>query len=212
MTQVEAGKSLIEGSTQADLITLRDGTGSSVSSTRTTSWNGTIAHEFTFSFTSVGFARGFWNAAGEVRITPTLSGGSGLKTSDWKNMLNPPNGVGEISFNSGGTSITGTGSTFTSVNPRNLTTSYQLIVEKSGASYAANRFRVYVKRVNDTTIQFRVEFADLDNPPGFGIDEPVNGTLTSNVQVFNPNGSFTVGGVSYNTVSFSPTGLRTSSL
>jgi hypothetical protein len=127
-------------------------------------------------------------------------------------MLNPPNGVGEISFNSGGTSITGTGSTFTSINPRNLTSTYQLIVERSGASYAANRFRVYVKRVSDTSIQFKVEFADLDAPGGFGIDENVNGTLTSTVQVFNPNGSFTVGGTTYNTVSFSPTGLRITSL
>lgn len=212
MTQVEAGKGLIDGATQADLITLRDGTGTSVSSTRTSSWNGTITHEFTFSLSSTNFARGFFNAGGEVRITPTLSGGSGAKTNDWKNMLNPPNGVGEIAFGRGGVSILGTGSTFTSINPRNLTTSYQTIVQRTGASYAANRFRVYVKRNNDREIQFKVEFSDLDSPGGFGIDENVNGTLTSNVQVFNPNGSFTVGGTSYNTVSFSPTGLRTSSL
>lgn len=214
MTSVEADKFLIADPEQVDLVDLRDGTGSSVNSTRTTNWNGTIAHEFTFTHPSTGQARGFWNAAGQVRITPSLSSATGLKSLDWGNMLNAPNGVGEMTFSRTGVSITGVGSTSgTTITPYNLTTSYQVLLERFGnTDYAANRFRIYCKRNTDTEIQFRVEFADLDSPPGFGIDEPVNGTLSSSVKVYNPNGTFIVNGSTYNTVSFNPTGLRLTTL
>jgi hypothetical protein len=214
MTDVEADKFLIADPGQVDLINLVDGTGTSVNSTRTTNWNGTIAHEFTFRHSSTALARGFWNAGGQVRITPSLSDATGQKSLDWGNMLNAPNGVGELTFSRTGVSITGIGtSSGTSITPANITGTYQTILERFGnTTYAANRFRIYVKRNSDSEIQFKVEFADLDSPPGFGIDESVNGTLSSSAKVYNPNGSFTVGGITYNTVSYSPTGLRITSL
>ena len=213
MTDVEADKFLIADPGQVSLESLRDGTNTSIDSVRTSSWNGTIRHEFTLNFSSTAQARGFWNAAGEIRFLPSLTGGSGTKTSDWRNMINEANGVGNLTFSRTGISKTGpTGSLTTSINPRNLTTSYQVLMQRTGASYTNNRYRLYARRNNNTQYQFRLEFADLDSPGGFGIDENVNGTLSSVIQIYRPNGTMSIGGTNYTTVSFTATGQNTSTL
>lgn len=213
MTEVEADKFLIADPGQVSLESLRDGTNTPIDSTRTSAWNGTIRHEFTVNFSSTAQARGFWNAGGQIRFLPSLTGGSGLKTSDWRNMINEANGVGNLTFSRTGTTKTGpTGTITTSINPRNLTTSYQTVMQRTGASYGNNRYRLYARRNNNTQYQFRLEFADLDSPGGFGIDENVNGTLSSVVQIYRPTGSVNIGGTSYTTVSFTVTGQNTSTL
>lgn len=213
MTSVEADKFLIADPGQVSLESLRDGSNTPIDSYRTSAWNGTRRHEFTVNFTSTAQARGFWNAGGQIRFLPSLTGGSGTKTSDWRNMINEANGVGNLTFSRTGTTKTGpTGTITTSINPRNLTTSYQVLMQRNGASYGNNRYRLYARRNNNTQYQFRLEFADLDSPGGFGIDENVNGNLSSVIQIYRPTGSVSIGGTSYTTVSFSVTGQNTSTL
>jgi len=213
MTDVEADKFLIADPGQVSLESLRDGSNTSIDSVRTSSWNGTRRHEFTLNFTSTAQARGFWNAAGELRFLPSLTGGSGLKTSDWRNIINEPNGVGSLTFSRTGLTKTGPrGSITSSINPRTLTGSYQVVMQANGASYTNNRYRLYARRNTNTQYQFRLEFSDLDSPGGFGIDENVNGTLSSVIQIYRPTGTVSIGGTNYTTVSFTATGQNTSTL
>jgi len=209
MSDVEANRSDIADPDQVSEEVLSDSLGNPVFSQRTSAWNGTIAHEFTLTFGNIAQQRGYWNAAGEIIFSPTLTGGSGTKTGDWRNIIN---GVGVVTFSSNGTSITGSANSVTSVNPRNLTTSYQVLVERTGASYTNNRYRIYAKRNSDSELSFRVEFADLDRPGGFGIDENVNGTIRSDVDLYRPSGNFTVNGTSYSSVNFTVNGLTTRNL
>lgn len=212
MTDVEADKFLIADPGQVDLESIRDGTNTSIDVVRTSAWNGTRYHEFNLTFGSTALGRGFWNAAGEVRFNPSLTGGSGTKTGDWRNMINLPNGVGSLTFSRTGLTKSGPGGSITAgLNPRTLTTSYQVLMEHVGASYAANRYRLSAKK-NGATYTFRLEFADLDSPGGYGIDENVNGTLASSVQIYRPNGSVSIGGTNYNTVTFNPVGQNLQTL
>lgn len=211
MTDVEADKFLIADPGQVDLESIRDGSNTSIDVVRTSAWNGTRYHEFTLTFGNTALGRGFWNAAGEIRFNPSLTGGSGTKTSDWRAMINTPNGVGSMTFSRTGLTKAGSGGSITAgITPRNLTSSYQILMEHTGASYANNRYRLSAKR-SGAVYTFRLEFADLDSPGGYGIDENVNGTLANSMQIYRPNGSVTIGGTAYNTVTFNPVGqnLRT---
>lgn len=213
MTDVEADKFLIADPGQVTLESLRDGTNTPIATSRTSSWNGTIRHEFTVNFTNTAQARGFWNAAGQIRLNPSLTGGSGLKTSDWRNIINDTNGIGDLTFSRTGIAKTGPGGTLTtSITPYNLTSSYQVVMQINGASYGNNRYRLYIRKNSNTQYQFRLEFADLDRPGGFGIDENVNGTIQNSVQIYRPNGTVSIGGTNYNTVSFTATGQNTQTL
>ena len=82
----------------------------------------------------------------------------------------------------------------------------------NGASYGNNRYRLYIRKNSNTQYQFRLEFADLDSPGGFGIDENVNGTIQNSVQIYRPNGTVSIGGTNYTTVSFTATGQNTQTL
>lgn len=210
MTSVEADRFLIADPGQVSEEVLRDSLNNPVFSQRTTAWNGTIAHEFTVNFPSVAQQRGYWNAAGEIIFSPSLTGGSGLKTNDWRNLLTS---IGIITFDRTGPSVTGS-ATLGSVTPYTLTTSHQILVRKfsSNYTYADNRFTLYGRRNNDTQLQFRVEFADLNAPGGFRIDENVNGTIRSDVDIYRPTGTFVVNGTTYTTVTFSLTGQTTTNL
>lgn len=219
MNDVELEKFLV-GTGQITLENLKDGTGTDINSTRTTSWNGTISHEFNVNFADTAARTGYFNAGGEIRFSGSLTGGSGTKTDDWRNMFT---GVGTVTFARNGVTRTGTGTgtSLGSVTPYNLTTSYQLLLQKNGATYLDNRYYIYGKLVGTNTIRFLVQYADLDAggtglPGGTGgpnpIDENVNGTIRSNVSIYRPVGDFTVNGVTYNTVSFTVTGLNISTL
>lgn len=220
MTLVESEYGILDPN-QFSLGNLRDGTNTNITSTRTSAWNGTITHEFQLNFPDAGSRTGYFNAGGDVRMFQNLTGGSGSKTADWRNILN---NAGTIIFSASGTSRLNQGpggSVTASITPYNLTTSYQTIFTISGASYAANRMDVQVK-TSGAALVFRVRFRDLDTggsglPGGtFGpdpVDENVNGTISNTVTVNRPNGSFTVGGDAYDTVNYSYlTGLTTINL
>lgn len=164
---------------------------------RTTAWNGRITQTVVVTFPSADDGRYFFNAGGQIEFSADRSGGSaGLKNVTWTTMLT---NMGVIKMNYTATDSTGTGFT-SSIGWYDLTTSDNLIFEKDAPSgaYAPNKFFIYA-RVNSTSDRrigyFTIHFADDSQAPpslpdpGFGIDENVDGTLTSTVQVYRPSGT-----------------------
>jgi len=164
---------------------------------RTTQWNGRITQTVVVTFPSSDDARYFFNAGGQFEFSADRSGGSaGLKNVTWTTMLT---NMGVIKMNYDATTCTGTGFTST-IGWYDLTTSDNLIFEKDAPSgaYAPNKYFIYA-RVNSTSDRrigyFTIHFADDSAAPpsypdpGWGIDENVDGTLTSTVQVYRPSGT-----------------------
>lgn len=214
MTDIEADKFAVSDPGQVDLEGLVDGTGTNVSRTRITNWNGVIRHDFTVNFASANDRTGFFNAGGEIRLYQSLTGGTGDKTDDWRAILS---NASTLYFTKDGVNTAGDGTISGSYTPYALPgASYNLIYRRDGASYTANSLRIYLRADNTSSLRFRVEFRDDDNPPAaapfFDIDEDVTGTLNSNVDIYRPNGTFTLGGITYDTVSFDVTGTLLSSI
>lgn len=214
MTSIESDQFLIANN-QLVIENIKDGTGTNINSSRSSPWNGTITHEFNVNFQTQSDRTAFFNSGGEIRISANLVGGSGLKTNDWRNILS---NSGTVTFSRTGVSASGTQGTVTSVTPYNLTTSYSNLFTNSGASYISNLFSIAAKRTGTTTLTFRVSFADNDTGTGTGlkgsvpIDEDVDGTISTNISMLRPSGTFEVNEVSYNSVSFEVSGLNLSTL
>lgn len=165
---------------------------------RTTAWNGTIRQTVTITWTTADEARYFFNSGGQIEFSSTRSGGSaGTKNVTWTTILS---NMGTIKFNYTGVSCTGTGDYLGTNGFYEVGTSDELIFEKDApaGAYAPNKYYIYA-RVNSTSdrriLFLTVHWGDdsgkpLSFPdPGFGIDENVDGTLTSNVQVYRASGS-----------------------
>jgi len=166
---------------------------------RTSAWNGTLTHTCTITFSSVDHARYFFNAGGNFQISADRSGGnSGYKNQTWSLMFSQ---MGIISIGANSASVTGSGSV-SSIGYYGLTGSNQLIFRKQAPSgvYAENDYFIYARTASGGAqvileMVFEDEDAgDLNNPspgepPGPPIDENVDGTLTSTVQMFRPSGS-----------------------
>jgi len=80
MLAIEADRFLINDS-QATLD-------AGITSTRTTGWSGNLQHEVEVTFDTADKARHFFNSGGQLRFYSTLSGGTELKTDDWRLILN----------------------------------------------------------------------------------------------------------------------------
>jgi hypothetical protein len=164
---------------------------------RTTPWNGTLVQTVTIDFGSADAARFFFNAGGQVEFSADRSGGTaGLKNVTWSTMLT---NMGTIAFNYTRTTCTGTGNTST-IGFYDLTESFNLIFQKDTptGTYAPNKYYIYARvpsAANRRLVEFKIHFADesLKPPsfpdPGFGIDEDIDGTLISYVQVYRASGS-----------------------
>jgi hypothetical protein len=165
------------------------------SSTRTTSWNGTLTHTIqvvgnTSGSGSAANMRYFFNAGGSIKFSATITGynesGTNQKGWTWDQMLQ---GMGTVTFNYNATSAaSGTGS---GIGWYNLTTSDQVIYTKNApaGSYSSNLYRISARRdASSTLIIFTIQFQDNagTNPL---IDENISGTLTSTVKNFRPSGS-----------------------
>ena len=170
--------------------------------TRNPGWNSTIYLEFSLNFTgyttengtaisAADHRRAFFNAGGQIYIAPNLSGGSGNKTNDWRDLLSS---INQIRFNHTQTNAdAGTGST---IGNYDLTTSYKQLFIKQAELYPAyneNNFKVYAKRLSDSEIQFKVEFNDDDTGDRTGLgpaqDESITGTVSVVVQALRPSGT-----------------------
>ena len=183
--------------------------------TRSTAWNGVVSHTVTITFATSNAARHFFNAGGEIRFSGSRSGGSTTnKNTSWTNLLSD---MGTIKFGSFSTTYTGTGAAggypTTGIGWYGLTTSYQTVFVKPAAAgvYLENDYNIQVKKDaadnTATVLTFVVSFRDDDTgdqitggvgnggvdgsftPLGPAVDENIDGTLTSTVQIFRPTGA-----------------------
>jgi hypothetical protein len=190
MLDIESDKYLLS-SAEATLESL-------TSSSTATPWNNTIFYEFTVSFPGYTLSNGtrvnaedhrraFFNSGGEIRISANVSGGTGLKNSNWRSVLQ---NVGVVRFNyTETTANSGTGSLVGNFDLVNGAAYTQLFIKYADpGAYTENNYRVFARSLSDTRIQFRVEFRDDDTgDPNF--DETVNGTTSVSVQTYRATGS-----------------------
>jgi len=172
---------------------------------RTSPWNGTIRQTVVVSWATADEARYFFNTGGQIEFSSTRSGGGSLnnngnKNISWTTLLS---NMATIAFNYTGVTCTGTGDFLSNSGFYEIGTSDELIFQKDppSASYAPNKYYIYA-RVNSTSdrriLIFTIHWADDSAKPpsfpdpGFGVDEDVDGTLTSKVEVLRASGTTSV--------------------
>ena len=169
---------------------------SAITSVRTTSWNGKLVHEITVTFDDENHRRHFFNSGGQIRFSANISGGSGDKTNDWRIILQ---NIKTVYFDYTATYSFGGSGTGSAIGSYELEQGYTPVFSKTGsgayALYSANSYTIearapdYVNSANQgARIQFRITFDDasLDRT----VDNDVNGTLTSTVQVRRASGTY----------------------
>lgn len=160
--------------------------------THTAPWNTQISHTATINFVDAETARKFFNTGSSIDISATRSGGAtGSKNSSWTTMLA---NMGIISFRRDSSNITGTGTVSQDIGWSNLTTTDQLLFQKltETPTYSPNQYDIYVRRgITVAQIVFSIYFKDLSGQPNqpWGIDELVDGTLTSLIQAYRASGT-----------------------
>ena len=165
-----------------------------------------IVHTITFSFIDANHITYYFNAGGQIRFSASLTGATGSKSTDWQAMFTA---MGVIAFNKWKTQSSSSSGTGSSIGYSALTAVYQTIYVKTGSGvYSDNNYVIEARKLTTTTIQFRVTLSDLDagTGPSDPIDETVLGTVTSLIQTYTPNSSFTASTINYTAVSLaSPT-------
>jgi len=159
-----------------------------LTSVRYSPWNGQPVHSFTVTWNSQDQRRAFFNAGGEIHMSAEIAGDITPKGLDWNSMLT---NMGTIKFGKNATTKTGSGGSAYSIGNYQMSSSYQLIFERSGqnSTYAENRYYIYAKEVSTRAIQFRIEFLDADSGDP-NVDETIFGTLTSLVKQLRPTGGY----------------------
>jgi len=114
---------------------------------RTTAWTSTLTEVTTWTFSSEGAARAFFNAGGALGVSSSRSGGSSsTQNTDWTNLLSS---MGDILMNYNDTA--GSSGTSAGIGFYELTTSdQQLFIKYGSGAYASNYFRLQ-GRVDSTT-------------------------------------------------------------
>jgi hypothetical protein len=176
-----------------------------VISQRSQGWNSILTHEIFVDFSNYDAARYFFNAGGEIIITPSLAGSSTeAKTVAWRSLLNDI--IKEVRFNYQRTTSTGTSPTTVNIGFYQLTTTYQQIfIKSSSPSYSENFYRIRARFIdnNKRNIVFEVTFDDSHESrivpatdPVTGVnynytnpDELVLGTLSSEATQLRPTGT-----------------------
>lgn len=155
-----------------------------IDSTRTSSWNTSVTHNFTVDFSSDAHAKEFFNAGGKITFSASRSGGAtNDQNTDWTNLLSA---MGTIKM--GYTSVTASsGSNTGSRGFYDLTSSMQEIYIKTGSgSYSSNYYQIQASYASGTgTISFQVTMSDVHT--GRGYFDTVDGTLQHNVGQERPN-------------------------
>ena len=161
---------------------------------RTTPWNGQLNQIVTVNFASANDARYFFNTGSTIQFSASITGYTGTgsqKGPTWDAMLS---GMGTISFGQSSTTSSGS-ATGSAIGFAQVTSSYQQILNKPApaGTYADNDYYIFVKANSATQLEFKISFQDnatftnVTVYPGgygpYGVDEDVNGTLTSNVQM-----------------------------
>lgn len=165
---------------------------------RTTAWNGTIRQTIVVTWDNADDARYFFNTGGQIEFSSARTGGiGGNKNITWTTILS---NMGIIKFNYTGVTCTGTGDFLSTSGFYEIGTSDELIFQKNAPAgdYSPNKYYIYA-RVNSTSnrsiLYLTIHWGDDSGKPpsfpdpGFGVDEDVDGTLTSTVQVYRASGT-----------------------
>lgn len=209
-----------------------------------------INHAVTLNFGSNLALKYFLNAGGEIRIDGSLTGGTSgtanTKDWDWAQILSA---MGTIRFGLVGTNWrtesvggTGTGSLIALASLSTNTASPTTIFTKQGgvstaaaptgtSVYDNNFYQIRAALVgayaSATSLYFEIRFEDQDAGSGFQdegvndpVDEPVTGTVTSNVYTYTPDSEYVLDAVTYTAIRwqypgqsrFAPVGTINSSL
>jgi hypothetical protein len=149
-------------------------------------WNGTRQHIVTITFSSADAGRHYFNAGGEIRFSPSMSGFSASKGVSW-NALTASFRPMRFNYEST-TAFAGSAS---SVGWYDLTSSYQTIFSiTGGATYSQNDIQVEAlcnvasnSSGTATQMTWRITYRDDQSE---NIDENVDGTLNSKIQTYRP--------------------------
>jgi len=158
---------------------------------RTSPWNGVVTHTITVTFPNADAARYFFNSGSQIEFSAERFGGTNnSKNNTWTSMFSSPpsSGMGVIAFNYNSTTNTGTGVASTSIGWYQLLTEDQLIFQKNAPAgdYADNKYFIFAKRPQSNVLVFTIRFSDQSVQL---IDEDVDGTLNSIVQVYRASGN-----------------------
>lgn len=172
-------------------------------SQRTDAWNTVRVHEVRIAFRTGQAANYFFNAGGQIRITPALSGTNpDTKNKEWRTLLNTT--VKEVRFNYNQTVCIGSGGGTTNIGWYGMSTNYQTIFIKSGTpTYSQTVYQIRAKKNNTSTqLLFEITFNDGEvdesrtiidqyGTPVFESkpDESITGVLSSEITQFRPSGS-----------------------
>lgn len=181
MSQIETNKFLVDTS-QASVEP-------GITSTRSTSWNGLIYHEFTVTFRNADHRRHFFNTGGNIRISASNSGATNAKGLDWGQLCSSM-GVIEFKYNE---TVCADLATSIAIGNYNLTTTYQTIFIYVGGGlysgvYNSNLCEIKARYTTDNVISFRFEFNDVASA-GYR-DENVTGRLVSTIQHYRADTDF----------------------
>lgn len=171
----------------------------------------TITHEITLTFVNADTLLYYFNSGGQIRFTGSLTSGTSSKSTDWASMLSS---MGVIAFGKWETVSLSSSGIGTSIGSNNITSTYQTVYTKFGSSvYSDNFYRIEARKPSSSSIQFRITFndADVGTSPTSPVDENVDGTVTSVVQVRQPNSAFTVNSVNYTAVTVAIPSVTTQS-
>jgi hypothetical protein len=177
MTQIEADKSLVHPS-QASIEP-------GISSVRTLPWNGLIVHEVQVNFLNEDHRRHFFNTGGQIWMQANNSVASELKGLDWAALLAQ---AGTVKFGANST-ISTTGGGF-SIGNYNLTSSFQVIYQKTGSStiYVGNQYTIRARLDGTARIVFNISFNDVSVDGN--VDNNVDGRLESIVSQYRAIGDY----------------------
>ena len=159
----------------------------SITGSITANWNSLRTHIVRATFVDANARRHFFNSGGTINFTAELAGYSGAKSVDWANMLS---NMGSIKFDYTSTYASGSG-TGTNIGNFDLTSTYQQVFTKTGSGiYVENDYNIQAKAISASVIEFLIEFRDDNAPGGYGVDENVNGTLTSRLGTTRASGIY----------------------
>jgi hypothetical protein len=158
-------------------------------------WNSTRTHAVQVTFASANDARYFFNAGGEIRIVPSISGQSTTKGNAWNSIFTS---VGTVKF---GYTATTAGVAGSSIGWYDLTSTPQTILTytSSGATYVNNIFSITAScNVSNnssgtaTALSLTITYNDAGSyyTGSNTFDENVDGTTTSRVQHYRATGSY----------------------
>jgi hypothetical protein len=191
--QYESVTSGITGAARFNIDSAEGTTSALASSTRNTSWNGTITHEFSITFTSADARRHFFNSGGEIRFGAQLLAPSDAKSSAWSSFLSS---MQSVIFNYTTSVSTASITTDTSASIGNFDlvndAAYVQIYTNSKTTGYSDTFYNISARATSNSLRFLVEF--IDGPgatgPGGSIDENVTGSITSSISQFRATGAY----------------------